>query len=315
MRGYLSPGTDGDAEVGASFRKGRVLNVRRKVDKGLLAAAMHRPWVRDPVFDQPVILDAGGVPDSGHHCAFVHPATQTRENRHAVTDRLRAAAETAAARCLANEGFSVSLRCTLGHGSVFPTDAGAMAACYGAQMSGQTVFKKGSNTPNRAVFAFVHGRRHQFCPCRFASLWFEPGQCHWGRVARWSSTTEPLVGLGERGGASHTLGFAVLGPVAGMAGPRGHGPDLSVVGCPHPPAPLAKAQTGAHCAAVERSLDPMQHMDLIREITGQGRHRVWTAKLWCQCFRGHTFDRVAIGNNPRHNSADTMGKLSGFLHL
>jgi Fe2+ or Zn2+ uptake regulation protein len=42
---------------------------------------------------------------------------------------------------------------------------------------------------------------------------------------------------------------------------------------------MAEAQTGASRATVQRNLDLMRHKGLIREITGQGRYRVWTAKI------------------------------------
>ena len=44
-------------------------------------------------------------------------------------------------------------------------------------------------------------------------------------------------------------------------------------------APLAEQVTGASRAAVQRNLDLMQDRGLIREITGQGRYRVWTAQI------------------------------------
>jgi hypothetical protein len=44
-------------------------------------------------------------------------------------------------------------------------------------------------------------------------------------------------------------------------------------------APMAEAQTGASRAAVQRNLDAMAAEGLIREVTGQGRYRVWTAQL------------------------------------
>ena len=42
-------------------------------------------------------------------------------------------------------------------------------------------------------------------------------------------------------------------------------------------APLAEAETGASRAGVQRNLDLLTERGLIREITGQGRYRVWTA--------------------------------------
>lgn len=44
-------------------------------------------------------------------------------------------------------------------------------------------------------------------------------------------------------------------------------------------APQAEAETGASRAAVQRNLDTLAERGLIREITGQGRFRVWAAKL------------------------------------
>ena len=44
-------------------------------------------------------------------------------------------------------------------------------------------------------------------------------------------------------------------------------------------APVAEAETGASRAAVQRNLDQLRTRGLVREITGQGRYRVWTATL------------------------------------
>jgi hypothetical protein len=44
-------------------------------------------------------------------------------------------------------------------------------------------------------------------------------------------------------------------------------------------APQAEAETGASRAAVQRNLDVLVARGLIREITGQGRFRVWAAKV------------------------------------
>lgn len=44
-------------------------------------------------------------------------------------------------------------------------------------------------------------------------------------------------------------------------------------------APVAEAETGASRASVQRNLALLEHRGLIREITGQGRFRVWTAKV------------------------------------
>jgi DNA-binding IclR family transcriptional regulator len=42
-------------------------------------------------------------------------------------------------------------------------------------------------------------------------------------------------------------------------------------------APMAEEITGASRAALQRNLNDMAQMGLIREITGQGRYRVWCA--------------------------------------
>ena len=44
-------------------------------------------------------------------------------------------------------------------------------------------------------------------------------------------------------------------------------------------APMAEGETGASRAAVQRNLDILVARGLIRELTGQGRYRVWAARL------------------------------------
>lgn len=44
-------------------------------------------------------------------------------------------------------------------------------------------------------------------------------------------------------------------------------------------APMAQAESGASRAAVQRNLDRLTAAGLIREITGQGRYRLWTAAI------------------------------------
>ncbi|WP_273186578.1 helix-turn-helix domain-containing protein [Hyphomonas adhaerens] len=44
-------------------------------------------------------------------------------------------------------------------------------------------------------------------------------------------------------------------------------------------APMAEKETGASRAATQRNLDRLTEAELIREVTGQGRYRLWTAKL------------------------------------
>ncbi len=42
-------------------------------------------------------------------------------------------------------------------------------------------------------------------------------------------------------------------------------------------APMAEAMTGASRAAVQRNMAWMEARGLIREVTGQGRYRMWRA--------------------------------------
>jgi DNA-binding IclR family transcriptional regulator len=44
-------------------------------------------------------------------------------------------------------------------------------------------------------------------------------------------------------------------------------------------APMAEALTGASRAAVQRNIAWMEARGLIREVTGQGRYRMWRAAL------------------------------------
>jgi Fe2+ or Zn2+ uptake regulation protein len=44
-------------------------------------------------------------------------------------------------------------------------------------------------------------------------------------------------------------------------------------------APRVEAETGASRATVLRNLDLLEARSLVREVTGQGRLRVWAAKV------------------------------------
>jgi Fic family protein len=69
---------------------------------------------------------------------------------------------------------------------------------------------------------------------------------------------------------------------AEMAGLSGRTPFRLIAAlAAHPmlAAPQAEAATGASRAAVQRNLDLLQARGLIREVTGQGRFRVWAAKV------------------------------------
>lgn len=69
---------------------------------------------------------------------------------------------------------------------------------------------------------------------------------------------------------------------AAMAGAQGRTPDLLIgvlVAWPQVTAAMAEELTGAARATVQRNLARLQAAALIREVTGQGRYRVWSAKL------------------------------------
>ena len=51
----------------------------------------------------------------------------------------------------------------------------------------------------------------------------------------------------------------------------------ALLACPMLGAAEAEADTGASRAAVQRNLDLLARRGLVREVTGQGRFRVWTA--------------------------------------
>lgn len=69
---------------------------------------------------------------------------------------------------------------------------------------------------------------------------------------------------------------------AALADQQGRTPALLIkvlAAWPMVTAPVAEKLTGAGQATVQRNLARMQARGLIREVTGQGRYRVWTAKL------------------------------------
>lgn len=74
---------------------------------------------------------------------------------------------------------------------------------------------------------------------------------------------------------------------AGRAGPlladlQGRTPDLllaAFVEWPMVTAPMAEQITGAARATAQRNLAAFENRGLIREVTGQGRYRIWTAML------------------------------------
>ena len=68
----------------------------------------------------------------------------------------------------------------------------------------------------------------------------------------------------------------------GLADLQGRTPPVLVTAFadwPHLTAPLAESATKASRASVQRNIDIMTTRGLIREVTGQGRYRVWAARL------------------------------------
>lgn len=63
-------------------------------------------------------------------------------------------------------------------------------------------------------------------------------------------------------------------PSRSVAGPGGGADEMA-----GSDGPMAAALTGASTASVQRNLTLMQGRGLLREVTGQGRYRVWTAIL------------------------------------
>ena len=82
---------------------------------------------------------------------------------------------------------------------------------------------------------------------------------HLDRLAAWQQRASRLTG--DLSGRTPPLLLSLLA----------EWPSLS--------APMAEQGTGASRAAVQRNLDILERRGLIRELTGQGRYRVWAAQL------------------------------------
>lgn len=100
------------------------------------------------------------------------------------------------------------------------------------------------------------------------------------RLTLWLRETAQAI----RAALTHLDRIAVWQDRAGAAVVKlqGRTPALLVMALaawPLVTAPLAEDLTGASRAAVQRNLALMQGLGLIREVTGQGRYRVWAAKL------------------------------------
>jgi hypothetical protein len=147
-----------------------------------------------------------------------------------------------------------------GTGAPRDTEAAVMAACHGGTM----------------------GRRPgQFLPLALAGMKAlrAAGSAH-ARLSAWISGAEAAVlsalmqldRLTAWQGAARTA----------IANLSGRTPDLLIdlfAQWPMVSAPMAEARIGASRAAVQRNLQTLTDLHLIRETTGQGRYRLWAAKI------------------------------------
>jgi len=125
------------------------------------------------------------------------------------------------------------------------------------------------------------GRRCPSCP----RAW--PASPPWPRAALRSAAGR----RDHRRTAGGPFGADDAGATGPMAGPR-HGRNrrphrphpsrLIAALAAHPMlvAPQAEAATGASRATAQRNLDVLVARSLVREVTGQGRFRVWAAGVW-----------------------------------
>ncbi len=156
---------------------------------------------------------------------------------------------------------------SFGPGAAVQVEAAAMAACLGGQMALNT----GTIHKNRAIFMPLTlgggaGLRGSGTAVNRLSQWIQGASqaTLWAlryleRLQDWHMRTQTI-----------------------LKGLSGRTPNLLatlLAGWPIVTAPMAEAQTGASRATVQRNLDLMHQKGLIREITGQGRYRVWTAKI------------------------------------
>lgn len=146
-----------------------------------------------------------------------------------------------------------------GQGAARDTEAVVMAACHGGTM----------------------GRRQgQFLPVALAGMTAlrAAGSAH-SRLAAWISGTDAAVLAAlmqlDRLTAWHAAARVALADLSGRT------PHLLVdlfAEWPMVSAPMAEARTKASRAAVQRNLQTLTDRGLIREMTGQGRYRLWAAK-------------------------------------
>jgi hypothetical protein len=111
-------------------------------------------------------------------------------------------------------------------------------------------------------------------PCKSVNLPLIETLAHW--IAAVETGCLVALDLLDRIMAWQAQAEAVLGEMSGRTPAR-----LIAVLTARPviSAPMAEAESGASRAAVQRNLDRLTAAGLIREITGQGRYRLWTAAV------------------------------------
>ena len=151
----------------------------------------------------------------------------------------------------------------IGQGPATETEAFALAACHGARMAGAMPQRMGA----------------MFLPLVSAGVTAVRGSgSALDRLSGWISGAEQAVfaALFQLERLEHWQAKAA----AALSDLSGRTPAVLVdllARWPMVTAPMAEAHCKASRAAVQRNLELMQTRGLIREITGQGRYRVWVA--------------------------------------
>lgn len=129
--------------------------------------------------------------------------------------------------------------------------------------------------------AAVEGRSQAFLPLASGGATaLRSGGTPEERLARWyagaNQATWSLLRLLDRLDDWRTVALARVSGLSGRTPPR-----LIEALCRWPllSAPVAEAETGSSRAAVQRNLERLTDLGLIREVTGQERFRLWTAEF------------------------------------
>lgn len=127
----------------------------------------------------------------------------------------------------------------------------------------------------------MEGRGALFLPLATGgSMALRPGGSAEERLARWYAGAEHATFAALR--LLDRLDDWQARAAEATAGLSGRTPPLLIAALAHWPllsAPVAEAETKASRAAVQRNLDRLTELGLIREVTGQGRFRLWSAAL------------------------------------